>query len=594
MTRRRTLLLVPCILLLAAALLDSPEAAAQWVDGQKAQYVVGESNFTSRDNGVSATLLGSLGAHAVAIDKAHGKMYMSDPINHRVIRFDYPVTGDGPVADLAFGQTSLDSNTGATYATAYTLNRPWGLDVYDGDLWVVDRADGRILRYPSAWSDATNGPAADLVLGQPDMFTVNNGATQTEMLQPRGMCFDPSGNLWVADGNNNRVLEFADASHKSNGAAADKVLGQTNFTSALAPAPPTRSSMALPYGVCFEGTTLWVADGTNNRVLRFDNAASKLNGAQADGVLGQPDFVSSSANPNPTAATMATPVDVVTDANGTLYLCDYSNSRVLIYYNAKSKANGGSADVVLGQANFNTNTEGTSDSTLGLPNGIQIDNDLQKLLVCDEYNYRVLQYAASSPLPIQLASLAASAGTSGITLTWRTMSEVDSYGFEIQRGAPGGAQWTTAGFVAGSGTSTTAHTYTFVDPSGSASSTYRLKQIDLNGAFQYSSPVAVNAAPGQESVHPTAFFMSQNYPNPFNPSTEIAYSLPAPGEVSLGVFDILGRQVASLASGYHQAGTYTVRWDALGASSGVYVARIRISGADGSTYAHSVRLLLTK
>jgi len=595
MTQRRGRLFVPCLLSLACALAVAPRIEAQWVIGQKAQYVVGESNFSSRNNGVSSTVLGSLGSHAVAIDHAHGKMYLSDPINHRVVRFNYPVTGNEPAADLAFGQISLDSNTAFLYATASTLNRPWGLDVWNGDLWVVDRADGRLLRYPQAWNDNTNDPPADLVLGQPDFFTVNSGVTDTQMIQPRGMCFDAAGNLWVADGNNNRVLEFADASNKANGAPADKVLGQADFTHALAISPPSSSTMILPYGVCFEGTTLWVAEGSNNRVLRFDNAASKANGAPANGVLGQPDFVTGTANPNPTAATTATPTDVVTDGNGTLYVCDYSNNRVLIFYNARAKSNGANADAVLGQANFNGSSEGTSDSTMGLPNGIQVDNDLRKLLVCDEYNYRVLQYSAASALPIQLASLAATATGSGVSLTWRTLSEVNSYGFEIQRSvSPSASQWSDAGFVAGGGTTTAERIYTFTDPAGTASSVYRLKHIDLDGSAQFSSPVPVTGAPAQDAAHTATFFLSQNYPNPFNPSTQITYGLPSPGVVSLAVFDILGRQVATLASGYQPAGTHTAHWDATRSASGVYVARIRVTGGNAGAYANSIRLLLTK
>ncbi|HTR99962.1 MAG TPA: T9SS type A sorting domain-containing protein, partial [Bacteroidota bacterium] len=195
----------------------------------------------------------------------------------------------------------------------------------------------------------------------------------------------------------------------------------------------------------------------------------------------------------------------------------------------------------------------------------------------------------------QLASLAATATGDGVSLTWRTLSEVNSYGFEVQRrSSASGAQWSDAGFVPGGGTTTAERTYAFTDPAGTVSSAYRLKQIDLDGSVQYSSAVTATVAPAEDAAHPSAFFLSRNYPNPFNPSTQITYGLPSPGVVSLVVFDILGREVATLASGYRQAGTYTARWDATGSASGLYIARLRITGGSGEAYTSSTRLLLAK
>jgi sugar lactone lactonase YvrE len=599
MTHRFGSFFALCLLSLVLVGMYTSDSSAQWANGQIAEFVVGQTDFVSADTGVSNTLFGVLGAHAVAIDSAHHKMYMSDPTNHRVLRFAYPVTANGAVADLAFGQADLDSNAAPGVSSASTLNRPWGVDLHNGDLWVVERYDARILRYPHAWTYTSNGPAADLVLGAPDFGTVNPGTSQTQLQQPRGMCFDAPGNLWVADGNNNRVLEYVNASSKSSGAPADKVLGQSNFTSAAFPSPPTRSSMNTPYGVCFEGSTLWVADANNNRVLRFDNAGSKANGGAADGVLGQPNFISSSVPSNPTAASQNIPTALVVDGNGTLYLCDYQNHRVLIYDAASSKSDGGNANNVLGQGDFTSDSRGTTQTTMGYPNGIQIDIANGKLLVCDEANHRVLQYSASShPLPIQLSSFAASASSDGVRLTWETMSEVNNYGFEIQR-SPASAikQWSKAGFVAGYGTSPTAHSYSFVDALANGLSSYRLKQIDLSGEFRFSDPVDVNSVAGatDQKLIPKDFLLTQNYPNPFNPSTQIEYDLPKGGEVSLVVYDILGREVTTLANGYHEAGKYTARWDAGVQASGVYIARVKVSGGGGGTvFTKNIKLLLTK
>jgi hypothetical protein len=151
--------------------------------------------------------------------------------------------------------------------------------------------------------------------------------------------------------------------------------------------------------------------------------------------------------------------------------------------------------------------------------------------------------------------------------------------------------------VAGYGTSPTAHSYSFVDALANGLSSYRLKQIDLSGEFRFSDPVDVNSVAGatDQKLIPKDFLLTQNYPNPFNPSTQIEYDLPKGGEVSLVVYDILGREVTTLANGYHEAGKYTARWDAGVQASGVYIARVKVSGGGGGTvFTKNIKLLLTK
>ena len=74
---------------------------------------------------------------------------------------------------------------------------------------------------------------------------------------------------------------------------------------------------------------------------------------------------------------------------------------------------------------------------------------------------------------------------------------------------------------------------------------------------------------------PLSFGLDQNYPNPFNPSTAISYQLSAASQVTLKVFDLLGREVATLVNGERQPGRYSVTWDASGLSSGVYLCRLQ-------------------
>ena len=113
----------------------------------------------------------------------------------------------------------------------------------------------------------------------------------------------------------------------------------------------SQNGMANPRGMAFQETTLFVADNNNHRVLRFDNAARKAPGANADGVLGQPDFISKT--PSLTQTGMVLPGRVAVDQGGRLYVSEGLGARrVLIYTDAASKINGGQADFVIGQPDF--------------------------------------------------------------------------------------------------------------------------------------------------------------------------------------------------------------------------------------------------
>jgi hypothetical protein len=100
---------------------------------------------------------------------------------------------------------------------------------------------------------------------------------------------------------------------------------------------------------------------------------------------------------------------------------------------------------------------------------------------------------------------------------------------------------------------------------------------------------SVTSASPHEGVIPDRLVLHQNYPNPFNPSTAIQFDLPARSYVSLNVYDVLGRLVATLVSDQQAAGSHRVTWNAAGYASGVYVYRLQ---ADG--FIQSRKLLIVK
>lgn len=181
------------------------------------------------------------------------------------------------------------------------------------------------------------------------------------------------------------------------------------------------------------------------------------------------------------------------------------------------------------------------------------------------------------PLPVELMSFSAEVGSNNkVTLSWETATEVNNYGFEIERQMSEvnnqNSEWKKIGFVEGHGNSNSQKFYEFIDTEvTSGKYNYRLKQIDIDGTFEYSEIVEVDLG------LPSQFSLSQNYPNPFNPTTKIKYQLPKAAEVSLKVFDVLGNEIANLVNKKQPAGFYEVEFDASDLSSGVYLYKI-ISG----------------
>jgi hypothetical protein len=177
-------------------------------------------------------------------------------------------------------------------------------------------------------------------------------------------------------------------------------------------------------------------------------------------------------------------------------------------------------------------------------------------------------------VPVELTSFTASTNNIGqVVLNWQTATETNNRMFEIQRKTDN-SNYSTIGFVDGAGTSTEQHNYTYVDKNvNTGNYTYRLKQIDFDGRFQYSDEVNVSA------TGPTTFNLAQNYPNPFNPTTNISFSVPESGNVKLAVYNTIGQEVAVLVNGAVTVGQHEVTFNAASLPSGTYFYKLQTSNS---------------
>jgi aminopeptidase N len=193
----------------------------------------------------------------------------------------------------------------------------------------------------------------------------------------------------------------------------------------------------------------------------------------------------------------------------------------------------------------------------------------------DPDNNIVLKVASLTqipPLPVELTSFTAVSRGSFVILNWTTATEKNNKGFEIERrNITNQSEWQSVGFVEGSGTSTTPNLYSFTDQIKSYTDlSYRLKQIDFDGSYVYSTEVEVKGG-----KKPEDYSLSQNYPNPFNPSTIIKFELPEAAKVKLVVYNLLGQVVRTLADGNYDTGIYEKNFDGTNLSSGIYIYELR-------------------
>jgi len=183
---------------------------------------------------------------------------------------------------------------------------------------------------------------------------------------------------------------------------------------------------------------------------------------------------------------------------------------------------------------------------------------------------------ADNPLPIELTRFDATQDEETVTLTWTTASETNNTGFAVQRQAEGQVTWKQVGFMdskaSGSTTSET-QSYRFTDadlPYEADALTYRLKQVDTDGSASLSETITVERGVQELELLGT-------YPNPARSQATVRYALPGTQDVTVRLYDVLGRQVRTVVSG-EQEGRHEQRLDTSSLPSGVYFLRLRAGG----------------
>ncbi len=223
--------------------------------------------------------------------------------------------------------------------------------------------------------------------------------------------------------------------------------------------------------------------------------------------------------------------------------------------------------VQVGQYDTYPGTSGTYTGAWGtypfFPSGNVIISDMQTGLY-------VVDFLGDGATPVELVSFTAQVTANGINLNWETATELNNYGFEIERKSEIESEWKIVGLIPGAGTSTENKKYSYTDKSLNQAGRYyyRLKQMDNDGSFSYSSEIKV------EYFQPNEFLLKQNYPNPFNPNTNIEFVLGEDSFVKLEVYNSLGEKVADLLNENKEQGIYKINFNSNKLPSGIYIAKM--------------------
>jgi Secretion system C-terminal sorting domain len=229
-----------------------------------------------------------------------------------------------------------------------------------------------------------------------------------------------------------------------------------------------------------------------------------------------------------------------------------------------------------------TNVDTTTELTWNSPACVFFADDESTL-------FNIQNFDDKETTPVELTSFTANMSDGKVIVNWQTATEINNSGFSVERSSDN-ISFKEIAFIRGHGTTTDKSVYSYADNSAlSGKYYYRLKQVDYNGSFSYSSSIEVNIG------IPKNFSLDQNYPNPFNPSTTIRFALPTNARVSIKLYNTLGQEVVNILNNEQMnAGVHETVLNASNFSSGVYFYRLEAEGDDGSVFAKTKRMVFIK
>jgi FlgD Ig-like domain len=345
---------------------------------KQASYVVGTPNGVSEGEQSFGNMSNkNLPGVTHALVSTDGKLIAAG-MGRVMIWNQLPDAYDVP-ADVVVGQADFTSFSQTASRTVFGLPN----EIFTGSValgptgqLIVSDARGVLI-----WNSipTTNGAPADVIIGQTDFTTTTMEISQDKFLSPLGVAVSTDGKLLIGDISAHRILIY-NSIPITNGALADVVIGQPDFTTGT---PGTsQKNLAFPGMISITpDNRLLIADITNNRVLVY-NSIPTTDYATADIVIGQSDFDSSILGT--TANSLSFPMMASVSKTGKLAISDWENNRVLIY-NQIPANNTVLADLVIGQPDFVTNGLNEDEITLrviGAPFGVTWDIS-ENLIITD-------------------------------------------------------------------------------------------------------------------------------------------------------------------------------------------------------------------
>ena len=266
-------------------------AANQLID-TVADFVIGQQSFSqvsaNQGSGVDRYTLSS--PTGLTYDDSNQRLYIADSGNNRVLIYTTSITDNNQNANYVLGQSNFTSNASRSARNGLASPQAIAVNTSTNEVAVADLDNNRVLIWSSLPMDY--GVDADYVVGQTNFSGSSFNTTASTLHTPRGVAYDPNtGKLFVSDSENNRILIW-NAQINANGQAADIVLGQTDFISSNLQSTSTTSiSRPSQISINSSSSVLYIADTGNNRGLLFIGTITTNNQA-ATRVIGQPTFTS--------------------------------------------------------------------------------------------------------------------------------------------------------------------------------------------------------------------------------------------------------------------------------------------------------------